>query len=184
LGSGHGAHCAAGHAGQALGSGHFTTGQRGRGQGGHSPILQGLEHVDIHGAHFGTEDFNTYLDISGCGGHSVFNIYLDISGIGGQGGTVAFNTHLLGSGSGHSGHWRVDVAEGFGGHGHGRSFLQRPHMRPPLNPSASLDFCVNLRITAITATAQTTAATTIMKVLLFAILLWVVIFYNDSQFPQ
>ena len=30
-------------------------------------------------------------------------MYFDISGIGGQGGTVAFNTHLLESGSGHDG---------------------------------------------------------------------------------
>jgi hypothetical protein len=103
-GSGQGAHVAAGQAGHALGSGHFTTGQRGRGQGGHSPILHGLEHVLMHGGHLGTDDLRTYLDISGCGGHSVFNMYLDISGIGGQGGTVAFNTHLLGSGSGQAGH--------------------------------------------------------------------------------
>jgi len=104
LGSGQGAHCAAGHAGHAFGSGHFTTGQRGRGQGGHSPILQGLEHVLMHGGHWGTLLFSTYLLISGCEGHSVFNIYLLMSGIGGQGGTVAFSTHLLGSGSLHGGH--------------------------------------------------------------------------------
>jgi hypothetical protein len=55
----------------------------------------------MHGGQWGTDDFNTYFDISGIGGHSVFNIYFDISGIGGHGGTVAFNTHLLGSGSGH-----------------------------------------------------------------------------------
>lgn len=103
-GSGQGAHVAAGHAGHGLGSAHLTTGQRGRGHGGHSPILQGLEHVLIQGGHLGTDVFSTYLDISGWGGHSVFNIYLDISGIGGQGGTLAFNTHLLGSGSGHGGH--------------------------------------------------------------------------------
>jgi hypothetical protein len=103
-GSGQGAHIAAGQAGHAFGSGHFTTGQRGRGHGGHSPILQGFEHVLIQGGHFGTEDFNTYFDISGCGGHSVFNMYFDISGIGGQGGTDAFRTHLLGSGSAQGGH--------------------------------------------------------------------------------
>jgi hypothetical protein len=102
-GSGQGAHIAAGHAGQAFGSGHFTTGQRGLGHGGHSPILQGFEHVLIQGGHCGTLDFSTYLDKSGCGGHSVFSIYLDISGIGGQGGTVDFSTHLLGSGSAHGG---------------------------------------------------------------------------------
>jgi len=77
-----------------LGSGQFKVGHLGRGQGGHSPILQGLEHVLIHGGHFGTEAFNTYLDISGCEGHSVFNMYLDISGIGGQGGTVDLNTYF------------------------------------------------------------------------------------------
>lgn len=103
LGSGQGAHCAAGHAGHALGSGHLTTGQRGRGQAGHSPILQGLEQVEMQGGHLGTDDFRTYLDISGRGGHSVFNMYLLISGIGGQGGTVAFSTHLAGSGNGHVG---------------------------------------------------------------------------------
>jgi len=101
FGSGQGAHCAAGHAGQAFGSGHLTTGHLGRGQGGQSPILHGFEHVDIQGGHLGTDDLSTYLDISGCGGHSVFNIYFDISGIGGQGGTVALSTHLLGSGSAH-----------------------------------------------------------------------------------
>jgi hypothetical protein len=56
--------------------------------------LQGLEHVLIHGGHFGTEAFNTYLDMSGCEGHSVFNMYLVISGIGGQGGTVDLNTYF------------------------------------------------------------------------------------------
>ncbi len=51
FGSGHGAHMAAGHAGHALGSGHLTTGQRGRGHGGHSPILHGLLHVLMQGGH-------------------------------------------------------------------------------------------------------------------------------------
>jgi hypothetical protein len=54
----------------------------------------------IQGGHFGTDDFRTYFDISGCAGHSVFNIYLVISGIGGQGGTVDFNTYFVGSGTG------------------------------------------------------------------------------------
>jgi hypothetical protein len=89
----------AGHAGHAFGSGHCTTGQRGLGHGGHSPILHGFEHVLIQGGQLGTEVLRTYLDISGWGGHSVFIIYLLISGIGGHGGTVAFRTHLLGSGS-------------------------------------------------------------------------------------
>ena len=51
FGSGHGAHMAAGQAGHDLGSGHLTTGHRGRGQGGHSPILHGLLHVLIQGGH-------------------------------------------------------------------------------------------------------------------------------------
>ena len=87
---------AAGQAGQDRGSGHFTTGHLGRGQGGHSPILQGLLHVEMHGGHFGTDVFNTYLDISGSGGHSVFNMYFDISGIGGQGvtGTYAYGGNV------------------------------------------------------------------------------------------
>jgi len=101
FGSGHGATCTVGQAWHGLGSGHLTTGQRGRGQGGHSPILQGLEQLLMHGGHLGTDDFNTYLDISGCEGHSVFSMYLVISGIGGQGGTVDFNTYFVGSGTGH-----------------------------------------------------------------------------------
>jgi len=83
-----------------LGSGQLGVGQRGLGQGGHSPILQGFEHVLIQGAHFGTDDLRTYFDISGCDGHSVFNIYLDISGRPGHGGTVDFNTYFVGSGTG------------------------------------------------------------------------------------
>ena len=65
LGSGQGAHMAAGQAGQAFGSGHLTTGHRGLGHGGHSPILQGLEQVEIQGGQLGTEDLSTYLDMSG-----------------------------------------------------------------------------------------------------------------------
>ena len=76
----HGLHSVTGQAGQGLGSGHCTTGQRGRGQGGQSPILQGLEQPAMQGGHLGTDDFKTYLDISGRGGHSVFNMYLDRSG--------------------------------------------------------------------------------------------------------
>jgi hypothetical protein len=98
FGSGHACTVTAGHAGHVVGSGHFIVGQRDRGQGGHDPILQGLEQVLIQGGHAGTDVFRTYLLISGCGGHSVFIIYFDISGSGGQGGTVAFKTHLLESG--------------------------------------------------------------------------------------
>jgi hypothetical protein len=57
--------------------------------------------VLIHGGHFGTDDFSTYLDISGCEGHSVLSIYLDMSGTPGQGGIVDFNTYFDGSGTGH-----------------------------------------------------------------------------------
>ena len=78
----------------------MATGHLGLGQGGHSPILHGLEHVLIQGGHLGTVDFNTYLDISGWEGHSVFNIYLDISGRPGQGGIVDRNTYFVGSGIG------------------------------------------------------------------------------------
>jgi hypothetical protein len=62
--------------------------------------LQGFVQPAIQGGHLGTDDFSTYLDISGCAGHSVFNIYLVISGIGGQGGIVDFNTYFVGSGTG------------------------------------------------------------------------------------
>jgi hypothetical protein len=65
FGSAQGGQLTAGQAGQALGSGQFTVGQRGRGQGGHSPILQGLEQVLMQGGQAGTEDFRTYLDMSG-----------------------------------------------------------------------------------------------------------------------
>ena len=73
-GSGQGAHIAAGQAGHCFGSGHCTTGHLGLGQGGHSPILQGFEHVEMQGGQLGTEAFSTYLDISGSAGHSVFSI--------------------------------------------------------------------------------------------------------------
>lgn len=79
--------------------------------------------------------------MSGNGGHSVFNIYLDISGIGGQGGTDAFKTHFVGSGSGHVGHGGQ-----FGrsapppeGHTHGRGFVQRSHtVFPDTSTNASV----------------------------------------------
>ena len=100
LGSGQALTCTGGHDGQGFGSGHLATGHLARGQGGHSPILHGLEQLLIHGGHLGTDDFNTYLDISGCAGHSVFNMYLVISGIGGHGGIVDFNTYFVGSGTG------------------------------------------------------------------------------------
>jgi hypothetical protein len=40
-------------------------------------------------------------------------MYLLISGIGGHGGTVAFNTHLLGSGSSQGGQLGVGILLGF-----------------------------------------------------------------------
>jgi hypothetical protein len=157
LGSGQGAQDAAGHAGQALGSGHLTTGQRGRGHGGHSPILHGLEHVEIQGAHLGTEDLSTYLDMSGRGGHSVLSIYFDMSGSGGQAGTVDLRTHLLGSGRGQAGqlakplvgqpHEPLDFpqvrqlaagADAGGGQPHGLGFLQRPQSPLLENPSTGV----------------------------------------------
>ena len=100
FGSGQDATCTAGQAGQGLGSGQLASGHLGRGQGGHSPILQGLLQVLIHGGHLGTDDFKAYLDISGCAGHSVLSMYRVISGIGGQGGIVDFNTYLVASGTG------------------------------------------------------------------------------------
>lgn len=103
-GSGQGLHDTEGHAGHAFGSGHFATGHLGLGQGGHSPILQGLEQVDTQGGQLGTDDFRTYFDISGTDGHSVFNMYRDISGMAGQGGTVDLSTHFVASGCGQGGH--------------------------------------------------------------------------------
>jgi len=46
--------------GQAVGSGHFTSGQRGLGQGGHSPLdLLHLLQSRMIGCCLGTEDFST-----------------------------------------------------------------------------------------------------------------------------
>jgi len=47
------------HGGHTVGGGQITSGQRGLGHGGHSPTLHGLEHVEMHGGHGGTADFNT-----------------------------------------------------------------------------------------------------------------------------
>jgi hypothetical protein len=60
--------------GQLLGSGQVTTGHRGLGQGGQSPILQGLLHVLIQGGQGGTADLRTYLDMSGGAGHSLLSM--------------------------------------------------------------------------------------------------------------
>jgi hypothetical protein len=93
-GSGHRGGSTEAHGGHFVGGGHSTTGQRGRGQGGQSPILQGLLHVVIQGGQGGTADFRMYLDMSGGAGHSVLSMYLDMSGWGGQGGTEDFSTYL------------------------------------------------------------------------------------------
>jgi hypothetical protein len=88
-----------------VGGGHLTSGQRARGQGGHSPASLLHEELSmITGCCLGILLFNTYLLRSGTGGHSVFNMYLERSGTAGQGGIVAFNTYLLISGSWHGGH--------------------------------------------------------------------------------
>ncbi len=80
VGSGQRGGSTAAQGGHSFGFGHSTTGQRGRGHGGQSPILQGLLQVEIHGGQGGTADFRMYLDMSGGEGHSVFSIYFDISG--------------------------------------------------------------------------------------------------------
>jgi len=103
-GSGQGEHIAVGQAGQGFGSGQLTTGQRALGQGGHSPILHGLEQVAIQGGQLGIDVFKVYFDMSGIGGHSVLSIYFDISGIAGHGGTDVLRTHFVGSGSLQGGH--------------------------------------------------------------------------------
>lgn len=76
LGSGQGLHSHGGQAGQTVGGGHFTSGQRGRGQGGHSPPCPSLqdELSMIIGSGFGIELFKTYCERSGTGGHSVLSI--------------------------------------------------------------------------------------------------------------
>ena len=70
LGSGQRGGSTAAQGGQVVGGGQVTTGQRGRGQGGHSPILHGLLQVLMQGGHGGTADFRMYLDMSGGAGHS------------------------------------------------------------------------------------------------------------------
>ena len=73
-GSGHRGGSTAAQGGQVVGGGHVTTGQRWTGHGGHSPILQGLLQVEMHGGHGGTADFRMYFDISGGAGHSDFSM--------------------------------------------------------------------------------------------------------------
>jgi hypothetical protein len=61
--------------GHLVGAGHFTSGQRGLGQGGHSPasFIQELLST-MTGWGLGILLFRTYLLRSGTGGHSVFSI--------------------------------------------------------------------------------------------------------------
>ena len=73
-GSGQRGGSTAAQGGQVVGGGQLTTGQRVTGQGGHSPILQGLLQVEMHGGQGGTADFRIYLDMSGGTGHSVFSM--------------------------------------------------------------------------------------------------------------
>jgi len=62
-------------AGHTLWAGHFTSGQRARGHGGHSPASFVHELLSmITGFCLGMLDFSTYLLRSGVGGHSVFNM--------------------------------------------------------------------------------------------------------------
>jgi hypothetical protein len=64
-----------GHAGHTVGGGHLTSGQRGRGQAGHSPqSLPQAELSTIIGSGVGIELLRTYWERSGVGGHSVFNM--------------------------------------------------------------------------------------------------------------
>ena len=97
--AGHAVRSHGGHLGQTVGAGHFTSGQRGRGQAGHSP------HCPLHallstmiGCDLGMLDLSTYWLRSGTGGHSVFSIYWLMSGSAGHGGMLDFRTYLLISG--------------------------------------------------------------------------------------
>ena len=91
-----------GHAGHTVGSGHFTSGQRGLGQGGQSPQFAFLheELSTMMGSGVGIELFNTYCERSGTGGHSVLSIYWLISGQIVFGGTEDLRTYFVISGMG------------------------------------------------------------------------------------
>lgn len=112
-------------------------GQRGRGQGGHSPasFLQ-AELSMMTGCCLGILDFRTYLLKSGTGGHSVFNIYCDKSGAAAQGGMLDFRTYLLKSGAWQGG--QINRAIPFAVHPHlDAFFLHCEHTGTPLIPSAT-----------------------------------------------
>lgn len=101
--------------GQLWAGGHFTSGQRGRGQGGHSP--DSLVHADVSmitGCCFGMLLFSTYLLRSGTGGHWVLSMYWLKSCAGGQGGTVALSTYLLMSGCLQGGHTSCETSPPLG----------------------------------------------------------------------
>jgi len=106
FGSGQGVRAQGGHAGQTVGAGHLISGQRGRGQAGHSPqsSLQ-AELSIITGSGFGIELFSTYWERSGTGGHSVFSIYWLISGHTIGGGIELFSTYFVKSGIGGQETW-------------------------------------------------------------------------------
>lgn len=64
-----------GQAGHTVGGGHFTSGQRGRGQAGHSPqSFPQAELSTMIGSGVGMELLRTYWERSGVGGHSVFSM--------------------------------------------------------------------------------------------------------------
>ena len=127
--------------GHLVGAGHLTSGQRGLGQGGHSPpSLRQAELSTMIGWGLGILDFKTYRLKSGVGGHSDFNMYCDISGIAGQGGTLAFKTYLLKSGSrqgGQGGQTGREGPEGPAQPPHGQLPPQRPQRGPGIPPPNS-----------------------------------------------
>ena len=100
-GLGHAVRSHGGQAGHTVGGGHFISGQRGRGQAGHSPQSLPQEELStIIGSGVGTELLSTYCDKSGTGGHCVFNIYWLISGHVGGGGKELLRTYFDKSGGG------------------------------------------------------------------------------------
>jgi len=130
-------------AGHTVGAGHLTSGQRARGQGGHSPAS--FVHAElsiITGCCRGILLFSTYLLRSGTGGQVVLSMYWLMSGGEGQGGTVDLRTYLLMSGcrqGGHTSCWTRPCAAAAGvpggGHEHwGAFFWQLAQMGTPAIP--------------------------------------------------